>query len=90
MATAKATIYILCLLASAGCAFLLIRSYLRNGTRLLLWSAGCFVLIALNNLLVATDILLLPTVDLLPLRRIASLAAVSLLLFGFVWETDES
>jgi Family of unknown function (DUF5985) len=84
----QAVIYILCLLTSAFCALLLVRSYLRNGARLLLWSALCFVLLAVNNLLVTVDLLVLPSIDLLPLRNLASLAAVSVLLFGFIWETE--
>jgi hypothetical protein len=45
-------------------------------------------LLAVNNLLVVIDLVVLPTVDLVPLRNLASLAAVSVLLFGFVWETE--
>lgn len=86
----KALVYLLCFLASAGCAWLLVRHYWRNRTRFLLWGAICFVLLALNNLLVFFDIVVLPTsIDLLPARRLASLAAVGVLLFGFVWEADE-
>ncbi len=81
-------VYTLCLLTSAACAALLIRSYRSSGTRLLLWTAGCFVLLALNNFLVVVDILVLPKVNLVPLRHLASLAAVSVLLFGFIWEAD--
>lgn len=81
-------VYLLCLAASAGCAWLLARSYLASRTRLLLWSALCFALLALNNLFVVVDLLVLPTADLLPLRRLASLSAVAVLLFGFVWETE--
>ena len=86
---AKAVIYLLCLAASAACAALLVRSYLESRARLLLWSAGCFVLLALNNLVVVTDLLILPSIDLLPLRRATALGAVCFLLFGFIWETDE-
>ena len=85
---ASSLIYLLCLAASAGCASLLLRSYARNRSRLLLWSAVCFVLIALNNLFVVVDIVVLPSLDLVPLRRLASLAAVAVLLFGFIWETE--
>lgn len=83
------TVYALCLITSAVCGWLLVRSYLRNRTRLLLWSAACFVLLAVNNLLLVLDLVFLPeAIDLGPLRVIASLAAVSTLLFGFVWEVD--
>jgi hypothetical protein len=82
------TVYALCLVTSAVCGWLLVRSFLRNRTRLLLWSAACFVLLAVNNLLVVIDLVFLPAVDLSPFRVIASLAASSTLLFGFVWEVD--
>jgi hypothetical protein len=82
------TVYALCFVTSAVCGWLLVRSFLRNRTRLLLWSAACFVLLAVNNLLVVIDLVFLPNVDLSPLRIAASLAAVSTLLFGFVWEVD--
>jgi hypothetical protein len=83
------TIYTLCLLSSAICAWLLIRSFSRSRTRLLLWSAACFVLLALNNLLVVIDLLLTgPTVDLSIIRQLCSLAAVAILLYGFIWEVD--
>jgi uncharacterized membrane protein len=88
MPTFQATIYILCLLTSVGCAALLVRSYRETRARLLLWSALCFALLALNNLLVVVDILILPSVDFVPFRHLAALAAVSVLLFGFIWETQ--
>lgn len=88
MSALATTVYSLCFLTSAVCTWLLVRSYVRNRSRLLLWSAACFVLLALNNLLVVADLVFLPTVDLTPLRIAASLAAVSTLLFGFIWELD--
>jgi hypothetical protein len=84
----QAAIYILCLLTSVGCAALLVRSYRETRARLLLWSALCFALLALNNLFVVVDILILPSVDFVPFRHLAALAAVSVLLFGFIWETQ--
>jgi hypothetical protein len=89
MLSFQAIIYSLCLLTSVGCALLLVRSYGESRAKLLLWSALCFVLLAINNLLVVIDLLILPTtVDLVPLRHLASLAAVSVLIFGFIWETE--
>ena len=46
----------------------------------------CTKALALNNLVVAVDILLLPTIDLTTLRLATSLAAVAVLLYGFIWE----
>lgn len=88
MLSLQAIIYSLCLLTSAGCALLLVRSYGQSRAKLLLWSALCFVLLAINNLLVVIDLLILPSVDLVPLRNLTSLAAVSTLLFGFIWEAE--
>jgi hypothetical protein len=83
-----AVVYVLCLITSAVCAALLIRGYRRNRTGLLLWSAGCFALLALNNLLLVIDILVLPDIDLSFARNLCNLAAVGTLLYGFIWELD--
>ena len=89
MTAFASAVYLLCLFASLVCAGLLVRSYLRNRTRLLLWSAACFSLLALNNLLLVADLLVFPaTIDLLIVRNLASLAGVSTLLYGFIWELD--
>lgn len=84
----QATVYILCLLTSAVCAYLLVRSYIETRTRLLLFSALCFVLLTFNNLFVVLDLFVITTFDLLPFRQLATLSAVSVLLFGFIWETE--
>ena len=81
-------VYALCLLTSTVCAWLLIKSYRVNHTRLLLWSAACFVLLALNNLMLVVDLVVLPTIDLSLPRKLLSLAGVSALLFGFIWEVE--
>ena len=72
-----------------ACLVLLARSYARTRTRLLLWSALAFVALSLNNLLLFVDVIVLPTqVDLVPLRQLTSLVAASVLLYGFIWESD--
>ena len=81
-------VYLLSLGTSAVCAALLARAYRRTRTRLLLWSALCFALLALNNLFVVVDILVLPERDLTLLRNFSSLIGISILLYGFIWETD--
>ena len=82
------TIYTLCLLFSAVCAWLLVRSYIRTRTRLLLWSAICFFLLAVNNLFVVIDLLLVQSIDFGIFRQLCTLSAVSVLLYGFIWELD--
>jgi hypothetical protein len=79
----------LCFLASSACAWLLARSYGRSGARLLLWSSLCFVLLAANNLVLVIDMLVLPGLDLRLGRLLLSLAAASVLLFGFVWDLEK-
>jgi hypothetical protein len=82
----QAAIYGLCLLASAVCAALLGRAYLLTRTRLLLWTAVSFCFFALNNLILAADMLVLPTTDLWVWRQATLGAGLGVLLFGFVWE----
>jgi hypothetical protein len=82
-------VYVLCVATSALCAFLLGRSYLRTGTRLLMWSSLCFVLLAANNLVVVLDLVVLPAIDLRLLRHTLSLGAVLVLLIGFIWNRED-
>jgi hypothetical protein len=81
-------VYLLCFITSTVAMLLLLRSYRQNRTRLLLWSALCFVALAVNNFFLFVDIVLLPNISLLPLRDASALAAVALLLYGFIWEID--
>jgi hypothetical protein len=82
-------VYVLCFLTSSACAFLLGRSYRRTRARLLLWSSLCFLFLALNNLVLVLDLLILPQFDLSLLRLLLGLAGISVLLFGFVWDLEE-
>lgn len=87
--TFQSAVYLLCLATSIACALLLARSYVRTRARLLLWSSLCFGFLALNNLIVVVDLLILPTtIDLSLLRLVASVIAVSVLLYGFIWESE--
>ena len=81
-------VYFLCLATSASCAWLLGRTYSRTGMQLLLWSALCFALLAVNNLFVILDLLVIDSVDLSLVRVSLSLAAVAVLLFGFIWKRE--
>jgi hypothetical protein len=80
-------VYLACALTSALCAGLLVRSWLRNRVRLLLWSALCFIGLTINNVLLLVDEKVVPDVDLQLFRDVSSLAAVSVLLFGLIWES---
>jgi hypothetical protein len=81
-------VYSLCFLTSVICAWLLLRSYLRSRTRLLLWSAIAFICLAVNNFFVLGDTILFPDFNLLPFRYVAALAAVCVLIYGFIWEVE--
>ena len=80
-------VYVLCALTSALCAVLLVRGWLAERMRLMLWSALCFVGLAVNNALLVVDRSVLPDVDLSLLRDASGLVAVSVLLFGLIWES---
>jgi len=82
-------VYLLCFLASALCAGLLMRQYRNVASPILLWSSACFTLLALSNLLVVFDKVLMPETDLKLARLLMTLAAVTVLLFGFIWETEQ-
>ncbi len=81
-------VYGLCLVTSALCAALLMRSWGWSRQPLLLWSAACFSLLAINNLLVVLDMVILTWVNLSLARQLTSLSAVGVLIYGFIWEVD--
>jgi hypothetical protein len=80
-------VYVLCTCTSVLCAVLLLRGFRHGHSRLLLWSGLCFVGLACNNLLLFIDLVAVPSVDLSAFRSVTALAAVSILVFGMVWES---
>ena len=82
------TIYMLCALTAFACAWLLLRSYLKNSNRLLLWSGLCFFGMFLHNLLRVLDDVLLPQFDLSVTRMLIGLFSLMLMLFGLIWEDE--
>ena len=85
---APTAVYVLCLATSCVSAGLLLRAYVRTRTRLLLWTALCFVCLACNNLFLVADMVLFPATDLWALRQIPAFAAIAVLLYGFIWEAE--
>ena len=65
---------------------LLWREYRRTSERLLLWSSLSFAAWALNNAAVFMDLVVFTAADLSLVRTGISLAAVSLMLYGLVWD----
>ena len=83
------SLLLLAALTSLSCMVLLFRGYARTGTRLLLWSAFCFIFLSLNNSLLFIDTIILPTqVDLRFVRHGAALAGITCLIYAFIWETE--
>lgn len=79
-------VYLLCALTSILCTVLLGRAWYRNRTRLLMWSALCFVGLAFSNIFLVMDLVLFPDVDFKPARQISALLALVLLIAAFIWE----
>jgi hypothetical protein len=79
-------VYVLCALASVACALLLIRSYLRTRLRLALLTCLCFTGLALNNLLLLVDLVVVREFDLSLVRGAVAVVAMSLLVLGLVLE----
>jgi hypothetical protein len=80
------TIYVLCALTSATCAVLLLRGWTRTRVRLLFWSALCFAGLAVNNVLLFVDLVLLTQLDLAVPRSLTAVAAMTVLVVGLVLE----
>ena len=79
----------LAVLTCVACTVLLYRGYLRSGTRLLFWSALCFIGLSVNNLLLFVDLIVFPTeIDLRLFRLVSALAGLAFLLYGFISESE--
>lgn len=82
-------VYTLCAITSVVCAGLLARGYARSKARLLLWSTLCFVTLTLNNILLVVDrVVLLEEIDLYRPRLMTAVVALSLLVWGLLWDVD--
>jgi hypothetical protein len=81
-------VYIIGVLVTFCCGVLLTRAYAKVRKRLLLWSGICFFGLALSNLLVFLDLVILPDVDLYRWRLLTAAAAMLLLVYGLIWEGE--
>lgn len=81
-------VFLLCAATSLACAVLLLRGYSRNRVPLLLWSSLCFVGLAVNNVLLVVDLIIVPERDLLLFRNLSGFLALALLVFGLVWDSE--
>ncbi len=77
-------------LVSALCAVLLLRAYRAVHMPLLLWAGLCFAGLSLSNALVVADLFFIPDVDLYRWRLGVAAAAMLLLVYGLIFESDQS
>ena len=82
------TVYVLCALTSAACATLLLRAFGGSRNRLLLWTGLCFVFLALNNLVLVVDEMLVDSVDLSTWRLVPAVVGMTILVFGLISEAE--
>ncbi|MGH9501757.1 MAG: DUF5985 family protein [Terriglobales bacterium] len=83
-----AVVYLLGALTSLTCAVLLLRGYSRGKRKLLLWSGLCFAGLAVSNVLIFIDLVVVPDVNLYRLRLATAAVAMVLLLYGLIWESS--
>ena len=82
-------IYLLCAATSVVAGTLLLRYYLTARTPLLLWSFIGFLGLAINNVLVYVDLVVIPDVDLSLIRSAAGAIGMLAMVYGLVWESGE-
>jgi hypothetical protein len=75
---------------SGLCAILLLRAYASVHKRLLLWAGVCFAVLSASNGIVVLDLFVVKNVDLYTWRLGAAAAAMLLLVYGLIFESDQS
>ncbi|HVC31655.1 MAG TPA: DUF5985 family protein [Steroidobacteraceae bacterium] len=83
-------VYILCAVTSIICAVLLFRGYSATRTRLLFWASLCFLFLAINNVVLYIDLVVIPAsspIDLFWYRKTAAVIGMLVLVFGLVWDS---
>lgn len=83
-----AAVFLACALTSVLCVVLLVRGWLASRSRLLLWSSLGFLGLALNNIVLVLDRLVVPDIDLGLLRTLPAFLGVAVLLLGCIWDAD--
>jgi hypothetical protein len=85
--TIAEAIYLLCAATSLLAAILLVRQYAASRTPLLLWSFLGFIGLAINNVLIYIDLVVVPNMNLAPVRALTGALGVAVILYGLIWET---
>jgi hypothetical protein len=84
-------VYVLCGVASAGCAVLLLGVFWRHRSHvrpLVLWTGLCFAGFAISNSLVVIDLVFVRNGAVAVARAATACAATVLLLFGLIWDAS--
>lgn len=81
-------IFGLCALMSIVTATLLVRGYRQERSHILLWSSLSFGILAVTNMILFVDLVVLPEVEFHGslLRNLSGATAATLLVFGLIWE----
>lgn len=77
-------VYIGCAIASLICAYLMFSAYKAKPARLPFWTGVCFFGLFLNNVFLVVDLLLVPQIDLSPIRLLCGLVPSVFLIYAFV------
>jgi hypothetical protein len=80
-------VYLLCAATSIVCGVLLLRGYHVSKTQLLFWASLCFLGLAINNVLLFVDLILLPDIDLFWWRTVPAIGGMLVLLYGLISES---
>jgi len=84
----EGAVYILCMLTTLGCSWLLLARFRRTRTRLLLWCGVCFLALSLENVMLFVDLVLVPDTDFSAIRRSIPLVGVAVLLYGLIFDLE--
>jgi len=82
----QAPVYLLCTATALACCVLLLRGYTRSRVRLLLWCGLCFLALAVENVILVIDLVVVPERDLATYHFAAAGVGVAVLLYGLIWE----
>jgi hypothetical protein len=83
----EGAVYLLCAATALACAALLLRGYRRSRARLLLWCGLFFAALAVENLTLFVDLVLVPETDLSALTSAAGFLGMLVLLYGLIWDS---